>query len=47
MAGSGPGGRVRKVDIESYTPPAIAAPALAAMPEAAYTEVPVGELRQV
>ncbi|XP_038052134.1 dihydrolipoyllysine-residue acetyltransferase component of pyruvate dehydrogenase complex, mitochondrial-like [Patiria miniata] len=46
VAGSGPGGRVRRTDIESYTPSAVAAPALAAMPGAGFTDVPVGELRQ-
>ncbi|XP_022083358.1 dihydrolipoyllysine-residue acetyltransferase component of pyruvate dehydrogenase complex, mitochondrial-like isoform X2 [Acanthaster planci] len=46
VTGTGPGGRVRRTDIESYTPSAVAAPTLAAMPGAVYTDVPVGELRQ-
>ncbi|XP_071804186.1 dihydrolipoyllysine-residue acetyltransferase component of pyruvate dehydrogenase complex, mitochondrial-like [Asterias amurensis] len=46
VSGSGPGGRVRRADIESFTPMAVGVPTLAAMPGAVFTDVPVGELRQ-
>ncbi|KAF9133956.1 pyruvate dehydrogenase complex dihydrolipoamide acetyltransferase component (E2), partial [Mortierella sp. GBA39] len=55
LSGSGPNGRILKTDVESYTPAAKAAPATKAAPApaaaapagAAYTDIPVTNMRKI